>query len=189
MEAVLDWLVENLPDVAVVLFVIVRSLAWLVSKIKGKSNVTLDQALRPESAAMKNSKEVLYASQNNKERSKGQASLLSDSEEDQDSECSTESIERRNQVMKLNVYAVKDVLLGYTEMFSQISDAAALRLFKNSATAATPNGVNTNPEDKELWRLGTFDNETGGIVADKQYIAKAVDFTKLAEVKNANDQK
>lgn len=77
--------------------------------------------------------------------------------------------------MIYGLYSVKDIKISMMTPFSEHSDNTAIRLFTNSKKAETPNAVNTNPEDKELWKIGTFDDQTGKITEDLKFIMKASD--------------
>lgn len=75
------------------------------------------------------------------------------------------------------IYSIKDTKIGFTAPFTMQNDAVAVRAFSASAQAQQPNPVNTFPEDKELWKMGTFDDQTGVITSyEPKYVAKAVDY-------------
>lgn len=75
------------------------------------------------------------------------------------------------------IYSIKDTKIGFTAPFIMQNDAVAVRAFAGMAKAATPNQVNTYPEDKELWSMGEYDDNTGMITPTQPtYIAKANDF-------------
>lgn len=76
----------------------------------------------------------------------------------------------------LKLYSIKDTKIGYMAPFIQQNKACAIRTFKNMRNASQPNAVNTNPEDKELWELGTYDEETGEIKPNLAFIGKAEDY-------------
>lgn len=67
--------------------------------------------------------------------------------------------------MKLTFYAVKDLM---TERFMNPalseSDAVAIRQFKSNIEHI--NLWKDNPQDFDLWSLGTYDDETGEITAE-----------------------
>lgn len=90
--------------------------------------------------------------------------------------------------MKMNVYAVKDVLVGFSQPFFVANDSVAVRMFANSARAKEPNSVNIYPEHKELWKIATYDDQTGEIVNDIVFIAKAIDYVvRGEELEKVND--
>ena len=89
--------------------------------------------------------------------------------------------------MKIGIYSVRDALVGFSTPFYARNDGEAHRLFANSANAGTPNIVNTNPEDKELFKLGSFDEETGELEKDLRFIVSAKAVIK-EEPANASEQ-
>lgn len=78
--------------------------------------------------------------------------------------------------MKLNIYSIKDTKVGYMSPLYLQNDGVAVREFANLAQKKEPNIINTNPEDKELWHLGDFDDQTGEIQSEVRFIAKATDY-------------
>lgn len=73
--------------------------------------------------------------------------------------------------MITNVYAIKDVKLGYEAPFIRQNDSIAIREFHSAAKfAQSPNRFQECPQDYELWKLGTFNQETGVITSDVQYV-------------------
>ncbi len=75
------------------------------------------------------------------------------------------------------IYAIKDTKIGFTAPFVMQNDAVAVRAFSGMAQAQQPNQVNTYPDDKELWTMGEYNDQTGEITATQpKYIAKANDF-------------
>ncbi len=77
--------------------------------------------------------------------------------------------------MKLKIYSIKDTKIGFMSPFYSHNDGVATRDFTNACNEQTKNACNTNPEDKELWRLGEFDDQTGVVTSDIKFIAKAND--------------
>ncbi len=75
----------------------------------------------------------------------------------------------------MKIYSIKDTKIGFMNPFYLQNDAVAIREFSNAALEKQPNAVNTNAEDKELWCLGSFNQETGAIISDVKYLAKAID--------------
>lgn len=75
----------------------------------------------------------------------------------------------------LKVYSIKDTKIGFMNPFYLQNNAVAIREFSNGANSPQANAINTNPEDKELWCLGTFDENTGVFVSEITFLAKAVD--------------
>ena len=85
------------------------------------------------------------------------------------------------------LYTVRDVLADYgcigqgvPAVLNMPNDEFAIRVIKGSCVkGATPNVFNTNPEDKELWCIGEFDEKTGRIKSiDPYLVAKAIDYIK-----------
>ena len=60
------------------------------------------------------------------------------------------------------------------------NDGEAIREFTNAANAKEKNIINTNPEDKEIWKLGEFDDQTGEITSEIRFLIKANDCIKEA---------
>ena len=57
------------------------------------------------------------------------------------------------------------------------NDEIAIRSIKKAANDVQPNAVNDFPEDKELWCLGTFDEDTGLISAiQPKFLVRVIDF-------------
>lgn len=83
--------------------------------------------------------------------------------------------------MKHKIYAIKDTLVGFMTPFCQPNDAFAKRAFKNAVNDTKPNSVNQNPEDKELYLIGEFDEDTGAITpCNVTFLVRA---SELIEVK------
>lgn len=84
--------------------------------------------------------------------------------------------------MKTKIYSIKDTKIGYMSPIYLQNDGVAIREFSNARNSEQKNTVNTNPEDKELWALGEFDDQTGTIISDVRFIIKAEDvFTRKGE--------
>ena len=89
----------------------------------------------------------------------------------------------------IKVYTIRDVKAGYgcqqgvPALIDMPNDEYALRVLKASCQAgAKPNALNTFPEDKELWCVGEFDQETGMLKTDKPpyLIGRAIDYIEVA---------
>ena len=79
--------------------------------------------------------------------------------------------------MITKIYAIKDTKIGFTAPFVMQNDAVAVRAFSGMAQSQQPNQVNTYPDDKELWTMGEYNDQTGEIIPTKpKYVAKANDF-------------
>lgn len=84
--------------------------------------------------------------------------------------------------MKTKIYSIKDTKIGYMSPMYLQNDGVAIREFTNARNSEQKNIVNTNPEDKELWALGEFDDQTGTIISDVRFIIRAEDvFTRKGE--------
>lgn len=84
--------------------------------------------------------------------------------------------------MIYSMYSIKDELNGYTTPIPMLSDNIAKRYFKDQIMG-NPTMGNT-PEDFSIWKMGTFDTESG------TYIQKADDIKLLERGKahvNSNE--
>lgn len=62
----------------------------------------------------------------------------------------------------VNIYAVRDIQLGFSSMFTAANDAVAIRNFAGAVN--TPGTVmHDSPEDFSICRLGSFDEQEGTI--------------------------
>lgn len=77
--------------------------------------------------------------------------------------------------MKFKIYSIKDTKVGFMNPFYSHNDGTAVRDFTNAANEPNKNVINTNPEDKELWLLGEFNDQTGEITSEVKYLMKAND--------------
>ena len=77
----------------------------------------------------------------------------------------------------LKIYSIKDVKAGFMNPIYLLNDEIAIRSIKKAANDVQPNAVNDFPEDKELWYLGTFDEDTGLISAvQPKFLVRVIDF-------------
>lgn len=79
--------------------------------------------------------------------------------------------------MKLGIYCIKDTKVAFKSPFYTHNDSVAERMFKNAVNDKEHQSeLSINPEDHELWYLGTFDDETG-IIEDTtpKFIVKGID--------------
>lgn len=82
----------------------------------------------------------------------------------------------------VKIYSIKDTKIGYMSPIYLQNDGVAIREFSNLRNSEQKNIVNTNPEDKELWCLGEFDEQTGIIIPSVKFLIKAEDvYTKKGE--------
>lgn len=88
--------------------------------------------------------------------------------------------------MNKKLYTIRDVLVGYGAVLGTPAildipnDQAAKRVVAGCCMeGAQANALNTNPEDKELWCIGEFDQDTGIITPCTPYlVCRALDFYK-----------
>lgn len=78
--------------------------------------------------------------------------------------------------MKVKMYSIKDTLVGFSQPFPALNDAVALRMFIGSVQAEQPNICNTYPENKQLWSLCEFDDQTGEMVSCPTHLAEAAQY-------------
>lgn len=70
----------------------------------------------------------------------------------------------------MNIYSLKDVKSGYMSLTLYKNDELAVRAFKNMLSSDERNLVTMNPEDFELYRVGSFDLDSGIIVSDVKFV-------------------
>ncbi len=65
------------------------------------------------------------------------------------------------------IYGYHDALNGFVNMFVENGDKVAVRGFQSAIKAAEPASLfYTNPTDYSLYKLGTFDTDTGSITLE-----------------------
>lgn len=79
------------------------------------------------------------------------------------------------------VYALKDVKVGFWKPFTQPNDAVAKREFDNLVNGSADTFIVQNYQDLELYKIGSYDDETGVLTSDVQYLLKGVDVKKVGE--------
>ena len=77
--------------------------------------------------------------------------------------------------MKVGVYSVKDTKVSFSTPFYSHSDETAIRSFAEAVNSETPNAVKQYVEDKQLYRLGSFDDDTGVITSDIAFLVYGLD--------------
>jgi len=81
--------------------------------------------------------------------------------------------------MKTKYYSVKDVKIGFGQLFSQPNDDVAKRTIAGLVNDKNGNFINEAPDDKELWFIGDFDDAYGTFFDDStKFIVKASDLLK-----------
>ena len=83
----------------------------------------------------------------------------------------------------IELYAIKDTLIGFSQPFFAQSRAVALRSFIGSVRATTPNVANTFPENKELYQIGVMNCDDGSITSSVEFVARAISYVENTEVK------
>lgn len=81
--------------------------------------------------------------------------------------------------MKVGVFSVKDTKVSFACPFYSHSDETAIRSFAEAINSETPNNVNQYHEDKQLFRLGYFDDDTGVITSDIAFLVNGADVKKV----------
>lgn len=77
--------------------------------------------------------------------------------------------------MKQNIYSIKDIKIGYTQIFTAPNNAFAIRMF-GETVKGEGTLIHSHPEDFELYKIGEINQENGEIVADLVYLEKAQTF-------------
>lgn len=72
------------------------------------------------------------------------------------------------------VYAIKDTKVGFMQPFIQPNDAVAVREFGNIVNSGN-SMVSANYQDMELYCLGEYNQDTGKIVSEVEFIIKGAD--------------
>lgn len=81
--------------------------------------------------------------------------------------------------MITKLFALKDTKLCYLSPFVQANEAVAVRSVCGAMREPDKNVFNTDIEDKELWLLGTYDDETGIIKPDLKFVIGLKDLKEL----------
>lgn len=77
--------------------------------------------------------------------------------------------------MKIELYSVKDIKIGYSAPFEAKNKGEALRMFEDALTNKQST-LSKHPRDMELYYVGTFDLDTGATEGEIKYIASGKDF-------------
>lgn len=72
--------------------------------------------------------------------------------------------------MKMEMYAIKDRLTGFTTPIPLSNDEVALRWFKE--LTETDTSVRVSPDDYSLYHMGTYDSETGEYTNDIKEVVR-----------------
>lgn len=80
--------------------------------------------------------------------------------------------------MKINLYSLKDTKLGkFCQPFTAPNDEIAKRML-NSTINAGGNNIAEYPEDFQLFKLGHYEEDTGELTTENEFIANATEFKK-----------
>lgn len=79
------------------------------------------------------------------------------------------------------LFSLKDKLSGFTDPFVDVNGPMCMRHIRNSLKQQSD--FSLNPEDFELWQVGTFNTETGAFECDSK---KLIDIKDLVAVVDAN---
>uniref|UniRef100_A0AAU8AW51 Nonstructural protein n=1 Tax=Dulem virus 134 TaxID=3145611 RepID=A0AAU8AW51_9VIRU len=66
--------------------------------------------------------------------------------------------------MKFGVYSIRDVKVGFLNPTFEMSDAVSRRNFSHAVLNNTDSLFFSHPEDYSLYKIGTFDTETGKLL-------------------------
>lgn len=87
--------------------------------------------------------------------------------------------------MTTNIYSIKDTKIGFRQPFLQQNDAVAARTAKWMANEKKDYEL----EDQELWKLGTFNDETGIITPiQPAYLYNLIELKDKTHVKEKNNE-
>lgn len=75
----------------------------------------------------------------------------------------------------LDLYALKDVLVGFQNPFVSPNRQTALRQLSLTVNAKEPNPIQATVEDVELWQIATYDSDTGVVVPKLEFVCRALD--------------
>lgn len=78
--------------------------------------------------------------------------------------------------MILNLYAIKDTKGPFSQPVVYPNDDFALRSFIAAVRSPQPNAANTFPEDKQFFRIGVYDDETGKLQTDIKLLGCASNY-------------
>ena len=73
----------------------------------------------------------------------------------------------------LGLYAIKDDLIGYRNVFVMPSQGAAERAFVQLASDAATD-IGKSPSDYGLYHVADFDDQTGEVIPCHEFIRKGV---------------
>lgn len=82
--------------------------------------------------------------------------------------------------MIYGIFAIKDVKVGFMQPFIQVNDAVALREFTNIVNSGS-SVVSANYTDMELYRIGSYNQDTGLIESKVDFLIKGSDVIHVTE--------
>lgn len=83
--------------------------------------------------------------------------------------------------MILGIYAIKDTKVAFHAPFYSHSDATAIRDVQTAVNDIQASYVKQHIDDNELWKIGTFDDVTGIVTSDVQFLVSCHDLKKVVE--------
>ena len=84
--------------------------------------------------------------------------------------------------MKLNLYAIKDTVVGeFQNVIESQNDGVIIRDVTNAINATTDHALKQNYKDKQLYRLGVYDTKTGEIESKVEFMYNLTDFAQKTE--------
>lgn len=75
----------------------------------------------------------------------------------------------------LDLYALKDVLVGFQNPFVSPNRQTALRQLSLTVNAKEPNPIQITVSDIELWQVGIYDENTGAVSPKLEFVCRALD--------------
>lgn len=82
--------------------------------------------------------------------------------------------------MIYGIYAIKDTKVGFMQPFIQVNDAVAVREFTNIVNSGN-SVVSANYTDMELYRIGSYNQDTGLIESKVDFVVKGADVKRVEE--------
>lgn len=76
--------------------------------------------------------------------------------------------------MKCSMYCLKDCKAGFKQPYIDVNNALAIRHVGNALQDKNQE-FSLNPEDFELWKVGSFDTDTGILEPDLVHIINVQD--------------
>lgn len=76
--------------------------------------------------------------------------------------------------MKMGLYAFKDIKIGFMKPWTSQNHETARRLYFRAIEDEEENIVNQFPSDIELWTLGVYNDQTGEIHSEPEFMEKYI---------------